>query len=137
MSLGPTEEIVLKNGEAPEASPSRSVVHKPAKRVKRRQSTTHLKAVPETLEQREALKRAAEAFSESLDKTRSLSKNELEAHGRSLLEQQNQPEKFLGFIMVLIGNFFLAAAVSRDALRTPIVASAALSEACRGMPSRI
>lgn len=106
MSLGPTEEIVLKNGEAPEASPSRSVVHKPAKRVKRRQSTTHLKAVPETLAEREALKRAAEAFSESLDRTRSLTKNELEAHGRALLEQENQPEKFLGFIMVLIGNFF-------------------------------
>ena len=33
-------------------------------------------------------------------------KNELEAHGRKLLDQLGQPEKFLGFAMVLIGNFF-------------------------------
>lgn len=106
MSLGPAEEIVVKNGEAPEAGSSRSAVHKPAKRVKRRQSTSHLKAVPEILAEREALKRAAEVYAESLDKTRSLTKSELEGHGRALLERENQPEKFLGFVMVLIGNFF-------------------------------
>jgi geranylgeranyl pyrophosphate synthase len=78
----------------------------PRKREKVRRSTSHLKAVPESLPEREKLKSAAEAYARSLDTSRPFSKDELEAHGRKLLEQVGEPEKFLGFAMVLIGNFF-------------------------------
>ncbi|QDU81850.1 All-trans-nonaprenyl-diphosphate synthase (geranyl-diphosphate specific) [Polystyrenella longa] len=78
---------------------------KPVKRKKRR-STSHLKMVPETLELREAVKAAAEKYVEPLDKSRPFLKGELEHHSRTLLEQMELPQKFLGFAMVLIGNFF-------------------------------
>ena len=78
---------------------------KPVKRAKRR-STSHLKAVPETLELRESIRDAAERYVENLDKSKPFNKNELEAYGRELLAEIDQPEKFLGFTMVLIGNFY-------------------------------
>ena len=78
----------------------------PVKRRKRRRSTSHLKAVPETLKQREDIKHAAERFAETLDRSKPFNKGELESFGRELLDQMQLPEKFLGFTMVLIGNFF-------------------------------
>ncbi|MCA9041041.1 MAG: polyprenyl synthetase family protein [Planctomycetaceae bacterium] len=87
---------------------------KPVKRNKRR-STSHLKMVPETLELREAVKAAAEKYAEPLDKSRPFLKGELEQHGRTLLDQMELPEKYLGFAMVLIGNFFW----KRQFLATP------------------
>ncbi len=77
----------------------------PQKRT-RRKSTSHLKLVPETLEARERIKAAAEEFARSLDKAKPFSRNDLEGWGRTLLQRLNEPEKFLGFVMVLIGNFF-------------------------------
>jgi hypothetical protein len=79
---------------------------KPAKRDKSGRSTSHLKLVPETLELRERVKAAAEQYAAGLDRSRPFTKNELESHGRKLLEQLELPEKFLGFAMVLVGNFF-------------------------------
>ncbi|HEY3969686.1 MAG TPA: polyprenyl synthetase family protein [Planctomycetaceae bacterium] len=78
----------------------------PRKRDKVRRSTSHLKAVPETLPHRERLKSAAERYSETLDKSQPFSKDDLETHGRKLLAELGEPEKFLGFTMVMIGNFF-------------------------------
>lgn len=78
---------------------------RPVKRRKRK-STSHLKDVPETLAQREAIKAAAEKLTESLDKSQPFTKDELEHHGRRLLAELDLPERFLGFTMVLIGNFF-------------------------------
>ena len=94
-----------------EAAPSehiadREAAARPAKRDKSGRSTSHLKLVPETLEQREFIKGAAEEYAAKLDKSRPFTRNELEAHGRQLLEQLQQPEKFLGFAMVMVGNFF-------------------------------
>lgn len=77
----------------------------PVKRARRR-STAHLKAVPETLAQRETIRAAADRYAESLDKVRPFNKNELEQYGRDLLQRMVLPEKFLGFVMVLIGNAF-------------------------------
>lgn len=79
---------------------------RPVKRKKRRRSTSHLKAVPDTLELRERIKAEAARFAESLDKSQPFTKDELEEMGRKLLEQMQLPEKYLGFTMVLIGNFF-------------------------------
>ncbi len=102
---------------ASETAPSRMNSHhddevefeddpKPVRKKGKRRSTSHLKAVPETLEQRETFKIAAEQYALGLDKSRAFNKNELEKHGRILLDQMQLPEKFLGFSMVMIGNFF-------------------------------
>lgn len=72
----------------------------------RRRSTSHLKLVPPTLEEREAIKQAAESYARPLDKRRPFTRNELETHGRTLLTQLGKPEGYLGFAMVMIGNFF-------------------------------
>lgn len=71
-----------------------------------RRSTSHLKAVPETLEQREQIKQACADFARGLDRSKPFTKHELEGYGRDLLNRLQLPEKFLGFAMVLIGNFF-------------------------------
>jgi geranylgeranyl diphosphate synthase, type II len=81
------------------------VVSRPADGPKRR-STSHLKLVPTTLAEREEIKRAAEAYARPLDKRRPFTRHELETHGRMLLEQLGKPEGYLGFAMVMIGNFF-------------------------------
>ena len=78
----------------------------PTRKKGKRRSTTHLKAVPETLELREKVKAAAEEYARGLAKARAFTRNELEHHGRTLLEQMGLPEKFLGFSMVMVGNFF-------------------------------
>lgn len=78
----------------------------PVKRRRRRRSTTKFKFVPETLEMRERVRDAAETYAENLDHSRAFSRDELEVHGRELLQQLELPEKFLGFTMVMIGNFF-------------------------------
>ena len=87
---------------------------KPRKR-KRRKSTAHLKAVPETLSLRELIKADAEAYAKRLDRTNAFSRNDLEKWGREFLEEIGQPEKYLGFAMVMIGNYFW----KRQFLATP------------------
>ena len=78
----------------------------PVRKKGRRRSTTHLKAVPDTLELREKVKAAAEAYAYELDRSKAFSRDDLEQHGRTLLQQMDLPEKFLGFAMVMVGNFF-------------------------------
>jgi geranylgeranyl pyrophosphate synthase len=78
----------------------------PKKREKVRRSTSHLKAVPETLPGRERLKNEAERYARTIDKSQPLSKDMLENHGRKLLAELGEPERHLGFAMVMIGNFF-------------------------------
>ena len=78
----------------------------PVRKKGKRRSTSHLKLVPQSLEEREVFKKAAEEYAKGLDKSRAFNKNELEKHGRTLLDQMELPEKYLGFSMVMIGNFF-------------------------------
>jgi geranylgeranyl diphosphate synthase, type II len=78
----------------------------PVKRRRRRQSTSHLKLVPDTLEMREKVKSAAEEFAKTLDKSRNFNKTQLEEWARQLLESMGLEEKFVGFTAVMIGNFF-------------------------------
>ncbi len=73
---------------------------------RRGRSTSHLKLVPDTLELREHIREAAERYATTLDKSRPFNKAALEAHSRQLLDQINQPECYLGFAMVLVGNAF-------------------------------
>ena len=64
----------------------------PVKKKGKRRSTTHLKAVPDTLELREKVKVAAEEYARSLDRSRAFTRNELEHHGRTLLDQCSCPK---------------------------------------------
>lgn len=73
---------------------------------KTRRSTSHLKAVPETLAQRDAIQASANLFMQSIDRTHAFTRDDLEQIGRKFLVEQNLPEKFLGFSMVLLGNAF-------------------------------
>lgn len=86
----------------------------PVKKQKRR-STAHLKMVPESLDLRERIKAEAERFAAGLDKSKPFSRNELEQHARAFLNEIGQPESFLGFAMVLLGNYFW----KRQFLATP------------------
>jgi geranylgeranyl diphosphate synthase, type II len=96
-----------------------------------------LKEVPETLALREKIKAAAEKYAEPLDKSRPFNKGELEAHGRELLKQMDLPEKYLGFAMVLIGNFFWKRQFLAMPFRTADAAFPSLSETRRGLPRRL
>lgn len=99
MSISPVEDI-LTEPEFPPDDP------KPVRKKGRRRSTSHLKAVPDTLEERTRIKDAAEEYARSIDRSRALAKGELEKHSRTLMDQLQLPEKYLGFTMVLVGNFF-------------------------------
>jgi geranylgeranyl diphosphate synthase type II len=86
----------------------------PVKR-RRRRNTSHLKDVPQSLAEREEIKAAAEKYAAGIDKSQAFTKDDLEQHGRKLLADLDKPERFLGFVMVLIGNFFW----KRQFLATP------------------
>ena len=92
--------------EPPEAPSPADDDPAPVKKKGRRRSTTHLKVVPETLDLREQIKVAAEDYARTLDRARAFTRDELERYGRDLLEKMQLPEKYLGFAMVMVGNFF-------------------------------
>ncbi len=108
MSIAPTEPRSSENlvGTASAGAASARDSGKPLKRKRQRRSTSHLKAVPDTLTLREQIKAAAERYAVSLDKSKPFTKDELEHHARLLMTQMGLPEKYLGFTMVLVGNFF-------------------------------
>lgn len=107
MSIAPLDQENSEDQTLPGSTKSAADSSAETKPVKRkRQSTSHLKAVPETLALREEMKAEAEKFVEFLDCSNPFTKTTLEKWSRELLDQMNQPEKFLGFMMVLIGNFF-------------------------------
>ncbi len=101
-SLGSTETAVMPaNFDQPESDQDAT----PIKRQKRK-SSAHLKAVPQLLELREMIKGDAEAYARTLDKTQPFCRDDLEVWGRDFLSKIDQPEKYLGFAMVMIGNYF-------------------------------
>jgi geranylgeranyl pyrophosphate synthase len=77
-----------------------------APRKSRRRKTAHLKDVPQSKAQREALrKRCAEATAR-LDKAQPLTKDEMEALARQLLADEGLPEGFVGWSMVMLASEF-------------------------------
>jgi geranylgeranyl diphosphate synthase, type II len=95
-----------------------------APKKKRRQSTSHLKMVPQDRETRDLIKHESERFAKTLEKSRPFTKDQLEGFGRTLLGRLNLPEGYLGFAMVLIGNYywkqqFLAVPYERRMLLLP------------------
>lgn len=72
----------------------------------RRRKTSHLKLVPPTKALREDVRRACRATAARLDKSRPLSKDEMEAVARGVLEALGQPEGYLGWTMVELASAF-------------------------------
>lgn len=75
-------------------------------RRSRRRQTSHLKLVPETREKREELAQRCRTLAARLDKSRPLSKDEMEKLARRLLQDAGQPEGLLGWTMVVLASEF-------------------------------
>lgn len=84
----------------PPSAGSGAASHSPASH------TAGVKLVPESASVREEIRTAAERFARTLDRSRPFGRHELERAGRQLLAHLNQPESYLGFTMVLVGNVF-------------------------------
>jgi geranylgeranyl pyrophosphate synthase len=75
------------------------------KKTKRRQ-TAHLKLVPQEKSLRESLQARAAEVTTKLDKSRPLTKDEMEAIARRTLEEAGQPEGYTGWMMVVLATEF-------------------------------
>ncbi len=76
------------------------------KRVSRRRKTAHLKQVPDRLALREEIRDRCYQICEKLDKSRPLSKDEMEKITRGLLEDMNLPESYVGWTLVMMTSAF-------------------------------
>ena len=76
------------------------------KRKSRRRKTSHLKLVPEPRSLRESLKQRCAEVAAKLDKSRPLTKDEMESVARQLLEEAGEPEGFVGWVMVVLASEF-------------------------------
>jgi hypothetical protein len=77
-----------------------------SKRSARRRKTAHLKDVPEPKDLRIQLRAKCAEIASRLDKSRPLSKDEMEVIARGLLDGMGQPERFLGWTMVVLATEF-------------------------------
>ncbi len=77
----------------------------PSKKSRRR-NTSHLKLVPPTRELREQLRLRCHDVTSRLDKSRPLSKDEMEQLARRTLEDLDQPEGYMGWMMVVLAGAF-------------------------------
>ncbi|MCA9162609.1 MAG: polyprenyl synthetase family protein [Planctomycetales bacterium] len=76
------------------------------KRRSRRRQTAHLKGVPQSKALRESMRAKCQEVADRLDKDRPLTKDEMEAVARALLEEIGQPESYLGWTMVMLATAF-------------------------------
>ncbi len=88
----------------PDATPPELAGEAP-RRSKRRQ-TSHLKLVPPTRELRDRLQARCAEVAARLDKSRPLTKDEMEQLSRSLLTEAGEPEGYVGWIMVVLASEF-------------------------------
>lgn len=78
----------------------------PSNGKSRRRRTSHLKIVPETKALREQLRARCIETAFKLDKSRPLSKDEMETIVRALLADMGLPEGYLGWTMVVLASAF-------------------------------
>lgn len=93
---------------APVMSSSSEIERSPevSDRTSRRRKTAHLKLVPETKELRERIRAKCDGVVRRLDKSRPLTKDEMEAVARGTLQELSLPEGFVGWTMVLLASAF-------------------------------
>lgn len=75
-------------------------------RKSRRRKTAHLKEVPQSRELREKLRAKCAEATDTLDKSRPLTKDEMEGLARAVLEAMALPEGLLGWTMVVMAAEF-------------------------------
>jgi geranylgeranyl pyrophosphate synthase len=75
-------------------------------RASKRRKTAHLKIVPPTKALRDEMRAQCRATAARLDKSRPLSKDELEAIARGVLDQMGLPEGYVGWTMVVLASAF-------------------------------
>lgn len=78
----------------------------PPKRRTRRRKTAHLKRVPDSKALREQIRAKCEEIASQLDKSRPLSKDEMESIVRAMLVEMDQPEGYVGWAMVMMASSF-------------------------------
>jgi geranylgeranyl diphosphate synthase type II len=78
----------------------------------KRASTAHLKVVPETRELRDRVRAAAAEVGRALDRSRPLTKQDLQEKAEDLLRRLELSESYLGFAMVALSNDFWREQVS-------------------------
>lgn len=83
-----------------------TVAEPAAEKKDKRPSTSHLKAVPETRAERDRVRAEAHRFGQTLDRSKSLTKQALQKMGEDLLRSMELGEQYLGFAMVAISNEF-------------------------------
>ena len=79
---------------------------------KGRRKTSHLKLVPPTKELREELREKCRQVAAQLNKDLAPTKDELEQIARRALEELNQPEGYLGWLMVMLSSEFFRDSVA-------------------------
>ena len=86
---------------SPAASPETT-----PKRKSRRRKTAHLKDVPQSKALREELRRRCRETAALLDRGVPMTKDEMEVVARTLLKDAEQPESYVGWIMVVLASEF-------------------------------
>jgi geranylgeranyl diphosphate synthase type II len=77
----------------------------------KRVNSSAFKVVPETRELRDQVRTAAAEYTRTLDRSKSMSRDELQALGAGLLVHMGLGEQYLGFAMVAVANEFWRAQV--------------------------
>lgn len=96
----------MSSAQIESSSPETNEAEAPAPRRSRRRKTSHLKLVPETREMREQLKAKCGEVASRLDKSRPMTKDEMESVARRLLEEEDLPESYVGWAMVMLSSAF-------------------------------
>ena len=76
------------------------------KRKSKRRKTSHLKLVPDSKDLRETIRDKCQAVCKSIDKSRPMTKDEMEVEVRKILEELELPEGYLGWMMVMFASEF-------------------------------
>lgn len=95
MSTAINSQVETNEGAAPEGS-----------RKSRRRQTSHLKEVPATRELRESMRAKCVEVAAKLDKSRPLTKDEMEVVARQLLTDMGLGEGYVGWTMVVLATEF-------------------------------
>ncbi len=101
MATVPSSPTLPSEGDLP--APAAGAAAPPKKS---RRKTSHLKLVPETRKQREELRIKCHEVAARLDKSRPLTKDEMEALARRTLAEVGLPEGYVGWMMVMLATAF-------------------------------
>jgi geranylgeranyl pyrophosphate synthase len=100
------DAVVARAHLADELNPPEMPPELAAPRRSKRRQTAHLKLVPPSKEQRAELQKQCIAVAEGLDKAHPMTVDAMEVVARKLLADNNLPEGYLGWVMVVLSSEF-------------------------------